>query len=1423
MNTQIPYKNPYVGPRPFQKTDPLFGRDREIRQLLNLLIAKRIILLHSPSGAGKSSLVQAGVMPELEKEGFYVLPSIRVNMDLPEELRGSPAANRYLFSTLKSLNQELALGQFDSDTALSSCSLKTYLDELVGDGNTVDSSNKNAHARQGDEEDSQKSLVLFFDQFEEILTVDPLDREGKLAFFDQLGQAMLNRRCWFLFAMREDYVGALEPYLRPIPTYLGNRFRLDLLEKDAACQAILNPTKGAGVEFTDLAVNALVKDLCRVKEQLFDGSTREQTGLYVEPVQLQVVCYRLWDQIAAQGKAKITEQDLVESGSVDTSLAQYYGKKVGEIAKASGISERNIREWFDEHLITENKLRGQVLLGDERKQGLNNQVIYELENAHLVRGEKRGNTIWIELSHDRLVDPVRENNKIWFQENLSTLQRQARIWDKDRDNDNLLLRGKSLKEARIWERINRAEMDPPEKEFYRRSLDVQRKYLRNIVIVIAVVIFLGAATVFSIINAQEAQNQKEVAQKSAIDARESAQEAHYQQIAAQASLQKAQLSERVSIVRGVASEAQLLSTDIYDRAVLLAYEASRIDLGKDPENQKYRIQALTAASQIYEEDPSVYLRGNSAGWINSVKFTPDRRQLYTGSMDGQIQAWDYKNFDVPIKKGDPMIAPGGGAVQALAINPSGELLAAAYDSNRVILWNAKTRAYVTLLKNDRTLDSTGQWLSVDFSLDGSLLAAGHSSGRICIWNLSELSTACRYIGSATGQVRGLKFNPNTPHIIYSGDTSGALTKWDLTTNKHSLIGKKLDQGILSLDISPDGQQIATGGDDMNVRLWNLSAPLNESLILGEYDQWVIDVAYSPSGHILASASGDGSVSLWDMQTRQLIGQPFKGFTGYMLSLAFSPADEFNPDGLYLAGGQTEGNVRLWPVKPYESYVWTNLPKNSFHFNATAISPDGRWFATVNEYNQLDLFDLITRQPTYNLLTIPGTVNQAFFNPTGKILLTVSYLDQEKYELHLYDIQNPVKLGNPPEASPHGDGKAVSFSGIPGRIVFSPDGKIAAVDDLSSKAQLMIWDLTNNSTKRMPVKGYIEYSAMAINEDNSLLAISQGFSIILYNLANGKPSCQLDGHINTIRDMAFVSKRNLLLSISDDGTIRSWNPKSCKVVDDPFTQLRTSIYSLKINPSGDSVAVVDKSGNIIVWDLNYKVITAQYKAVVKANPQVQISFSEDQRYLFSYHVNSTEQDENRQQLLYRWPVEFATKGDFQQLAMNICMKVGRNLTEDEWKKYFPNLDYHESCPDLKIVKILTEADQAAQKGDYALARMKFDNILKLSTEDWIFENEICVLGALDHAVTPALLKICDDMVAKADVAYKGPVSDSRGIARAIFGDTQGAIQDFQAYIDWAKIWTNNEKKIEKRENWILALKNGQNPFDDITLEDHRYEE
>jgi hypothetical protein len=335
-----PRLNPYVGPRPFERGERLYGRHREVTRLRDLLIAERIVLLHSPSGAGKTSLIRASLVPELEREGFRVLPEIRVAAGFVPVGDPSEPANHYLMSTLLCLEKGLPADcQHDLDE-LARMGLGDYLDQRdVGhDGE-----------------------VLIFDQFEELLVADVTDQDSKSAFLTELGDALRDRRRWAIFAMREDCVAGLDPYLRLLPTRLRTKFRLDLLGEAAALMAMQGPAREAGVDFSDAAARKLADNLRRVRVRR-SGQSVEVLGPYIEPVQLQVVCERLWERPRADAM-RITEADVQEVGDIDSALASYYTDKVQAIATETGADERAIRTWFDRALITEQGLRAQVLAG----------------------------------------------------------------------------------------------------------------------------------------------------------------------------------------------------------------------------------------------------------------------------------------------------------------------------------------------------------------------------------------------------------------------------------------------------------------------------------------------------------------------------------------------------------------------------------------------------------------------------------------------------------------------------------------------------------------------------------------------------------------------------------------------------------------------------------------------------------------------------------------------------------------------------------------------------------------------------------------------------------------------------------------------------------------------------------------------------
>jgi hypothetical protein len=403
--------NPYIGPRPFQKGETLFGRDRETSQLRDLLIAERIVLLYGASGAGKTSLIQAALIPELEKENFEVLPIIRVGEMLPQDPANPFQTNRYVLNMLLSLDKPLPEDDEQrkkQPDKLARMKLTDYLDQRV-----------DRLAGTNPEEivttDEHRLEVLIFDQFEEILIGDPTDFKEKEAFFEQLGAVLRSAHRWALFALREENLAGLAPYRNSIPTRFSTTYRLELLTPAQAKLAIKYPPKKAGVNFTDKATDKLIDDLRKLRIQRPKESVRELQGPYIEPLQLQVVCSYLWETWENRGQ-KVTEitEDDVKTGHVNIALTQFcedalHAAVMTQQAMEAGVTKGRLQEWCARYLITPARTRTMVIEGQFHCEGMPNSVLEELVNRHLLRRhEEQSGVCWYELTHDRLIEPLQE-------------------------------------------------------------------------------------------------------------------------------------------------------------------------------------------------------------------------------------------------------------------------------------------------------------------------------------------------------------------------------------------------------------------------------------------------------------------------------------------------------------------------------------------------------------------------------------------------------------------------------------------------------------------------------------------------------------------------------------------------------------------------------------------------------------------------------------------------------------------------------------------------------------------------------------------------------------------------------------------------------------------------------------------------------
>jgi hypothetical protein len=384
---------PYIGPRPFSPSDCeiFFGRDSEIAELVSLVIANRAVLVYAVSGAGKSSLLSAGLIAALQARSFEVLPPLRLQAPAvpPAEV-----ANAFTYSALWGLLQDPAApaeaAGFDPTGTLT---------DLLA-----------SLPRGSDSYGFPSPRVLIFDQFEEIFTLHQDRWQEREALLRDIGSSLLrDPELRLVLALREEYVAQLERYAHLFPDGLRSRLHVERLRRDPALAAATGPLARAGVKFGPGIAEALITDLLQTRVDLGDGRTVTVEGEFVEPVQLQVVCRTLWTRLDT-GIKRIAHEHLAALGSVDESLVRYYDQAVAAAVGRTRVHEHQLRDELERAFITPAGTRATVFAGTDAPAALPSPALDELRSRHVIRAEWRAGGQWVELSHDRLIEPIRRSN-----------------------------------------------------------------------------------------------------------------------------------------------------------------------------------------------------------------------------------------------------------------------------------------------------------------------------------------------------------------------------------------------------------------------------------------------------------------------------------------------------------------------------------------------------------------------------------------------------------------------------------------------------------------------------------------------------------------------------------------------------------------------------------------------------------------------------------------------------------------------------------------------------------------------------------------------------------------------------------------------------------------------------------------------------
>jgi hypothetical protein len=399
--------NPYVGPRPFERGDAshFFGREREVRDLASIVVAHRVVLLYSASGAGKSSRLNAAVLPMLETKKFDLVPPARVGA-LPPGLAGTAVENVFVAGLVAQWS-----GAEGAPEVLAHASLAAFLRE---------------RPRPLDEEGEVVPRAIVLDQFEELFTAHPERWRDQAGLFDALRAALDDDAgLRIVLALREEYLAQLESYLHLLPGRPA-RFRLEPLDATNALAAVTLPLRGTNRRFDAGAAEALVEDLLKLRVETGPGHTVEIVGEYVEPVQLQVVCRQLWSELPPDVDV-ITTEHLRAFADLDTVLTAFYEEALASANTETRVSEPRLRAWVGNALITAGSTRSTVYRGAEATAGMENAAVEALERKRLIRAEQRAGAFWYELTHDRLIEPIGASNLRFFAERARRRLRRSAV------------------------------------------------------------------------------------------------------------------------------------------------------------------------------------------------------------------------------------------------------------------------------------------------------------------------------------------------------------------------------------------------------------------------------------------------------------------------------------------------------------------------------------------------------------------------------------------------------------------------------------------------------------------------------------------------------------------------------------------------------------------------------------------------------------------------------------------------------------------------------------------------------------------------------------------------------------------------------------------------------------------------------------
>jgi WD40 repeat protein len=546
---------------------------------------------------------------------------------------------------------------------------------------------------------------------------------------------------------------------------------------------------------------------------------------------------------------------------------------------------------------------------------------------------------------------------------------------------------------------------------------------------------------------------------------------------------------------------------------------------------------------------------------------------------------------------------------------------------------------------NRLIGHQGSVLTVDISPNNQLIATGSNDKTVKIWKRDgTLLQTLQH--SAT--IHRLAFSPDSRQIV-SGSLDGTLSLWNID----GTLIKKIQAHqapIWGVAVSPDGKIIASASGDQTIKLWQMDGKLLNTLTGHSTSVW--SVAFSNDGQIIASAGLDHQVKLWQLNGKQLKTLP--NHQAPVWDVAFC----------------RENNL-LVSVSSDRTAQLSNLNGTivkTLHSDKAILGVDcqGQYIATSGRDNQVKIWRL---DGTFirNLKGHRAVIRDVALNSQGTMAIsasddgTVKLWQRNQYLLkHFYGHQDTIwelaTSGNNQLIASVSVDNSLKLWQINGKlwqsfkdnqfsfraVTFSADSK-HLITAATNNNSIQIWQLGNKQPTLKLIKSFQAHQAaifaVAINssgtaittegselltpclgcaERGSLLAIASAgddHKIKLWD-QSGKLLHSWFAHQERIWKLAFTPDGQILVSASEDGTVKLWTKQR-----KPLAILRHegAVWGVAINPQGNLIASTSRDDTLRLWHKDgtlIKIIPGQSQGLTR------VAFSPDGQTIATGGVDNT---------------------------------------------------------------------------------------------------------------------------------------------------------------------------------------------------------